>query len=67
MRTWEIHHCTAVGFTPEKDNKSTTEVHKFLSDVIQNVETRPLLYTPSRLHTLTNIRNSDANMESDFV
>ena len=60
-------NCAAFGFTPEKDNKLTAEFHKSLSDVIQNVETQPLIYTPSRLHTLTNIHNSVANMEADFV
>ena len=47
--------------------KHSAEFCKSVSDAIQGVETQSLVYTPSRLRTLTTLRNSVAAMESDFV
>ena len=52
---------------PQSEIHPTGEFLKIISDDIQDIATPPLSLTPSRVHTLTSLRTSVANMESDFV
>ena len=52
---------------PQPEIHPTGEFLKIISDNIQDTATPPLSLTPTRVHTLTSLRTSVANMESDFV
>ena len=54
-----------VASTPETNRPE--EFLKSIADDIQSVGNSSLSYTPSRLHTITTLRTSVANMESEFV
>ena len=46
---------------------NTSEFFKSMTDDLKNVGPESLVYTPSRLKSLTTLRNSVAAIESDFV
>lgn len=53
--------------TKKTETERTSNFHKTLDDDIKSAEPEPLMYTPSRLHTFTALRNTLANMESDYT
>ena len=62
----ETNHSQNVFKTPQNDIH-TADFCKSLTEDMQNMGTEPLVCTPSRLHTVTTLRNSVGNMESDFI
>lgn len=62
----EVDTTVALASTPPEVNH-TGEFLKTVSEDIQNAATPALSYTPSRLHTISSLRTSMANMESEFV